>query len=348
VTIQGFSTNKNNGIFVLFTDYSDFRNLSSSDNYYGIYLEYSNRNTIINNSAFNNSRGIFFSSSMNNNISNNTVKSNEYEGITFFNSSNNTALSNNITSNGEGIRIRFYSNANKIIKNNVDSNLFGIYTWDSSNDNQIYDNLFNNSDNVYFGNSISNTWNTTNSTGPNILGGPYIGGNFWGAPDGTGFSDTCDDHDSDGFCDDFYNLSAGNIDWLPLSGSVGQDVTAPAVTIHSPANTSYTDKSLLLNATFSEAVNHTWYLVDGGNLSNATANTTNLTLELPALDDGSHNVTVYANDSKGNINSSTVFFTIDTPSPVTPSSGGGGGGGGAGADFEASIREIKKGASVIG
>jgi PKD repeat protein len=59
--------------------------------------------------------------------------------------------------------------------------------------------------------------------GPNIVGGPYIGGNFWGKPDGTGFSQTHADADLDGFCDEPYVIysepnypSLSTIDYLPL------------------------------------------------------------------------------------------------------------------------------------
>lgn len=37
--------------------------------------------------------------------------------------------------------------------------------------------------------------------GPNVVGGPSIGGNFWSSPAGTGFSETTPDVDGDGFCD---------------------------------------------------------------------------------------------------------------------------------------------------
>jgi hypothetical protein len=37
-------------------------------------------------------------------------------------------------------------------------------------------------------NGEGNSYNTTKTAGTNILGGPYIAGNFWGRPDGTGFS----------------------------------------------------------------------------------------------------------------------------------------------------------------
>ncbi|MCD6381831.1 MAG: hypothetical protein J7L43_02545, partial [Candidatus Aenigmarchaeota archaeon] len=49
---------------------------------------------------------------------------------------------------------------------------------------------------------------------------PYVNywnetvGNYWGKPDGTGFSDTCTDADGDGICDSSYQLFENNIDYL--------------------------------------------------------------------------------------------------------------------------------------
>jgi len=64
---------------------------------------------------------------------------------------------------------------------------------------------------------LKNYWNTSKTAGTNIIGGPYIGGNFWANPSGTGFSETCSDADVDGICDSSYWLAADNIDYLPMT-----------------------------------------------------------------------------------------------------------------------------------
>ncbi len=96
-----------------------------------------------------------------------------------------------------------------------------------------------------------------------------------------------------------------------------QDATPPSITIHSPANATTGDNTPLLNASFGEIVNYTWYNVDG-NATNSTPfpETQNLTLNLSALADGLHNVSVYANDSLGNTNFSIRYFTVDTTPPI--------------------------------
>ena len=53
--------------------------------------------------------------------------------------------------------------------------------------NLVYNNYVNNSRNANI-NTRDTTWNVAKISGRNIVGGPYIGGNFWAKPEGTGFS----------------------------------------------------------------------------------------------------------------------------------------------------------------
>ncbi len=80
------------------------------------------------------------------------------------------------------------------------------------------DNSFANKVNVAVeGAAPSNTWASGPGTGPNIVGGPRAGGNFWGSLDGTGFSETTPDTNGDGFCDVSYLAQALGIrDPYPL------------------------------------------------------------------------------------------------------------------------------------
>jgi hypothetical protein len=48
------------------------------------------------------------------------------------------------------------------------------------------------------------------------MDGPYLGGNFWAKPDGTGFSQSCNDWNIDGIGDSVYTASAYDVDSLPL------------------------------------------------------------------------------------------------------------------------------------
>jgi parallel beta-helix repeat protein len=86
----------------------------------------------------------------------------------------------------------------------------------------VYDNHFYNTVNT--DSDGWNTWNVTERAGPNVVGGPAIGGNFWGQPDGLGFSQTHPDEDGDGFCDEAFTVAPyggpefpASIDHLPLA-----------------------------------------------------------------------------------------------------------------------------------
>ena len=66
----------------------------------------------------------------------------------------------------------------------------------------VWDNVMNNTVNADL--SLRGGYRSTRrrTPGPNIVGGPSIGGNFWAAPDGAGFSETHPDANGDGFCDE--------------------------------------------------------------------------------------------------------------------------------------------------
>ncbi|WP_095642876.1 PKD domain-containing protein [Methanosarcina spelaei] len=80
-----------------------------------------------------------------------------------------------------------------------------------------YNNYFNNTINVRLGNHSEYTWNSSRVSGTNIVGGSYLGGNYWANPNGTGFSETCTDSNGDWICDSPYNVNKSDFDFLPLA-----------------------------------------------------------------------------------------------------------------------------------
>lgn len=164
-----------------------------SNNYAGIWLDYSNSNTLKFNKAMKNIKGLWLSDSNYNILNSNFVIQNNFSGIDLSSFSNKNVLTNNT-----------------ILKNSLG---IGLY---SSNYNMVYNNFFNNKNNSVIINS-TNKWNVTRKLGKNIVGGPYIGGNFWAYPNGTGFSQKCKDNNNDGICDSRYIINSQNIDYLPLA-----------------------------------------------------------------------------------------------------------------------------------
>ena len=150
------------------------------------------------------------------------------------------------------------SSKNTIFNSVFYNNTHGICLSSSSN-NKIYNNLFNNTNNVLFsGDYLQNFWNIEKQKGNRIYSnGTYIGGNYWAKPDGSGYSEICSDLNTDGFCDESYDLSKNsfsfgvgnfiymlftglflfeppsekNVDYLPLSNKFIPDLIPPNTTI---------------------------------------------------------------------------------------------------------------------
>jgi len=88
------------------------------------------------------------------------------------------------------------------------------------------------------------------------------------------------------------------------------DTTPPTITIHSPLNTTYGTTTIQLKVSADEDIS-TWYydLNDAGNVSF----TPNITI---TAQEGQNKLIVWARDSVGNWNSSTVYFSVDTTPPT--------------------------------
>ena len=156
--------------------------------------------------------------------------------------------------------------------------------------------------------------NSTNVNSSGCVGSTYCS-NITGSANSTcSFTSETDDttHTWYAYIYDSLNESAP----LNYSGSYTTDSTAPTITVLSPTNgTTYTTTSITAQISLSAAGNITLYSLDeGANISMTRVTDTSFTADISGLaDQQEHNITFYANDSLGNIDSSsTIFFTVDT------------------------------------
>lgn len=163
-------------------------------------------------------------------------------------SSYQSFINNTIIWTRKAQAIRMVSGYNSVIRGNAiaENDMSGLSL--SGTGITVYDNYLNNTVNVDLTPDTKVTWNVPKTAGPNIVLGPYIGGNFWAAPDGYGFSETHPDEDGDGFCDLPYRLGGENVDELPLAVPTSvpprADFTAAPLSGELPLMVQFTDRSL--------------------------------------------------------------------------------------------------------
>lgn len=192
------NNNHNNGLYAVRTDGANFSSLNVTGTNDGIILIDSDNNLVTSSISTDNEYvgiGVF---GENNKIINNKINNNLFSGILLYFATGSVIRDNYIEYNPIGINF----DENEPVSS-------GVY---------VYNNLLRNDINFkadYRGNP--NFWNIPLSQGQNIIGGQYIGGNYWANPEGTGFSETCADSDENGICDDSYMLGENNIDNFPLT-----------------------------------------------------------------------------------------------------------------------------------
>jgi len=245
-TLINITTNNNSyGLYLSSSNYSSIANISTNNNKIGVTLDTSHNNLLTNITANNNSNAnIYLISSLNNSLTN-AVSFNSQLGIQITNSAVNNTLVNIIANNNVyGLYIGTNSKNNTIINISTNNNskygidflngasyntiknsfiqfnsLYGIvfnFSGSAPQYNLFYNNYFNNSVQYLNATAVINYFNTTKTAGTNIVGGTYIGGNYWAAPNGSGFSQTCTSS-TDGICDTAYSLDGINYDYLPLT-----------------------------------------------------------------------------------------------------------------------------------
>jgi parallel beta-helix repeat protein len=216
--------------------------------------------------------------------------------------------------NINGIYLASSSN-NTIITNTIQQNdIHGIILSGSSS-TLIYDNHLNNTNNVLVSGG-ENTWNVSQQPGPNIIGGPFLGGNYYATPAGDGFSQTCTDANGDRFCDQPKTIDSNNVDYLPLTLQQPPDIAVSPSTLSFDTVTvgDSTTANVTVTNTGGATLNVSATEIGGPNASAFTLTDSGAPFSLAPGE--SHNVTVqFAPDSSGE---KTSTLTIESTDPDEP------------------------------
>lgn len=269
---------------------------------------------------------------------------NEADGILLDNASQITVANNTISSiwsiwemNGVGFSaIDVWNGSSNVFTGNSFLNdAYGIY-FSNTQKNLIVGNIFVSST-IAFGNSASNNTvyhnNFIASYGLLVNDGDYENPdsmNVWdnGYPDGGNYwtdyaSYGAKEIDSSGIGNKPYIIDTKNSDRYPLmqpfnSTFFAFQVTPPTISIESPINQTYSKTKIPLDFSINvfsadKTVNWIGYSLDGQQNVTLIGNST-----LIGLSSGLHSVTVYANDTFGNMGASETFtFNIPRPFPTT-------------------------------
>ena len=202
---NNISSNTQNGLFL--NDHCEDNDITNNQIYNngfsGIRLENSSSNTIyLCKCSSNTDYGILVVGSENR-VQTNEIKSNRNHGLFLFADNDNYIISNTISDNYYNGIYLSNSTSDEIYNNEINGNQrYGLYLDYFTTKNLIYNNYFHDNNNNADDKSLNkNSWNySTISPGPNIIGGPYISGNYWDDfdervdgvtdPDGDGISNT--------------------------------------------------------------------------------------------------------------------------------------------------------------
>lgn len=163
------------------------KNCNIQDFNVGVKVNMAHQTTVLNNSISNTNYGIAVKGAENCTVEGNDVSSSIFEGIVLDfglgsrKSKYNDVVNNVITNTGNyGLNMRS-AVENTLTGNTItDSGVYGIKLYESE-DNTIFNNYFENPNNAYSysPSGFGNYWNIAKTAGTNIIGGLFLGGNYW-------------------------------------------------------------------------------------------------------------------------------------------------------------------------
>ncbi|WP_410507315.1 PGF-pre-PGF domain-containing protein [Methanosarcina hadiensis] len=233
----------------------------------------------------------------------NNLFSGSPEGVSTYDSINNKITGNTFQDCGTGLSLHSGGGGHVVTGNTFKNCDIGLTIFEDSA--SVYNNHFNNNINLEVRDDARVYLNSTKTAGNNIIGGPYIGGNFWASPAGDGFSQTHLDTNGDGFAEDAYQINERAIDYLPLA-TPGKE-PGPVLPVAN-FRTSETLGNAPLSVTFTDlsqnATSWSWDFDNNGQ-SDSTARSPVYVYENP----GSYVANLTVSNANGT-NSKTAMITV--------------------------------------
>lgn len=305
-TITSTSSEEGYGIYSI-ADNGIISGNNANNNLFGV-IAIGNNITVVRNNAYRNLLYGIGAEGLNITISDNTIRDTFLYGLLTI--GNNSTIQNNVIGNATcGIAIPYNDYGFRITGNIINITTgYGIrFPYFSANgDGLIYNNYFGSAYNVGGeGNFNQGNLIWTNTAGPqrgtNVVGGPFIAGNYWSNATGTGWSDQ-QPANITGYTTTPYEVVPGMFDTAPLVPQKGVTINSTAndwgIIVPRGNNTyrSYTNQSFITEA--KPGADLTDVLVDSGSVGNVSSWTfTELT--------DNHDIQVIGNATPGQIH---VFF----------------------------------------
>jgi len=173
ITFANLTIQKGNvGIWLWYSDNSNFTGNIISENKYGIFLSYSTNNTFTGNTISNNDDGIYLWSSGKNTFAGNII-SNNNDGISLDASTYNSLTHNTLSSNNDKGIFLYHSSDNLVSGNIILNNSYGVYVGDSDKNVLSSNKASNNQRGIYLhysrDNILTDNTITNNSYGIDLL-----------------------------------------------------------------------------------------------------------------------------------------------------------------------------------
>lgn len=272
----------------------------------GVQVNLVSRNVIRDNVITANvDRGVSITQSTDTIVANNVIQENANRGVLVAQSRRISVLGNDVR--GQITGIDFAENGDHTIAHNrVRDNTIGIRFPFGVSNNLVYDNLFSNERNADDDDG-GQRWNVSKQPGPNVIGGAFLGGNYW-----SDVTDEFHDHDEDGLAESHGPYALGIVaggDYLPLVGANGAPHASFDVSDVRPDSFERVDFVDTSVAGAFPLVNRTWEFHDGTREYGANASRTYESA-------GDFTVSLRVRDSVGLTSTATVLVTVQNVLPV--------------------------------